>query len=402
MASDSAECEIEKWCIEQKIVCQTSTSDTSDVHSWTIESIKPEECQTVVKAGPVRFVLNWDKKYSQEACSGGFTLWLVEETVNDAVDEWFSSLMEYASEEGVSISALLSKGLRMWRRVSEKLHSMSDEQEHASPGEALGVAEGCKVCEEDGSASDQQRSSHQPLAREAMDPKTFAPKEVDAKRRRGQGDEDSSVVIGDIDDSRTRRKKELPNFMAGSGPSSKATGKQESIAISNEPTRKKGKGKENLTNVRAAPSPEAHVALSRQLRDLQQTSAELRVEVSLLSDKDLYLWNVSLDGFPPESPLFSDLLRTPDKKVILRMTFSGAFPFEPPFVRVLRPRFKPHTGHVSNGGALCLEILTLDGWTPATSIESLLVAIRAAMVEGKGRLDLKSTSDYNERRAIAG
>jgi hypothetical protein len=32
-------------------------------------------------------------------------------------------------------------------------------------------------------------------------------------------------------------------------------------------------------------------------------------------------------------------------------------------------------GFVMPGGALCMEVLTPHGWTPATSIESLLVTV---------------------------
>lgn len=34
----------------------------------------------------------------------------------------------------------------------------------------------------------------------------------------------------------------------------------------------------------------------------------------------------------------------------------------PPFVRVVRPRFQFRTGHVTIGGSICMELLTLSGW----------------------------------------
>jgi len=42
--------------------------------------------------------------------------------------------------------------------------------------------------------------------------------------------------------------------------------------------------------------------------------------------------------------------------VELEMRFSEHYPFRPPFVRVVRPRFKFHTGHVTIGGSICMEI----------------------------------------------
>ena len=71
--------------------------------------------------------------------------------------------------------------------------------------------------------------------------------------------------------------------------------------------------------------------------------------------------------------------------VELEMSFPDDYPFEPPFVRVVRPRFRRQTGFVMNG-ALCMELLTKDGWNPINDIEGVLVSIRSLMVVGDGRL----------------
>ena len=60
--------------------------------------------------------------------------------------------------------------------------------------------------------------------------------------------------------------------------------------------------------------------------------------------------------------------------VRIRLEFFENFPFFPPFARVISPSLKG--GFVMPGGALCMEVLTPHGWTPATSIESLLVTVR--------------------------
>merc|ERR1719223_823367 len=71
--------------------------------------------------------------------------------------------------------------------------------------------------------------------------------------------------------------------------------------------------------------------------------------------------------------------------VELEMTFPDQYPFEPPFVRVTKPKFKRQTGFVMNG-AICMELLTTDGWNPVNDIESVIVSIRSLMVVGNGRL----------------
>ena len=63
------------------------------------------------------------------------------------------------------------------------------------------------------------------------------------------------------------------------------------------------------------------------------------------------------------------------------------FPAAPPFVRVVAPRFAFHTGHVTVGGSVCMELLTSAGWRPEYTLRSVLVQVRAAMIAGGGRLD---------------
>ena len=62
------------------------------------------------------------------------------------------------------------------------------------------------------------------------------------------------------------------------------------------------------------------------------------------------------------------------------------YPFLPPFVQIVRPRFVRGTGNVIDG-AICMELLTAQGWSPANSVESVIISIQAHLVVGKGRLD---------------
>lgn len=38
------------------------------------------------------------------------------------------------------------------------------------------------------------------------------------------------------------------------------------------------------------------------------------------------------------------------------------------------------------GGAICLQLLTAEGWSSVTSIESVLVAVSSALVHGNARI----------------
>jgi ubiquitin-conjugating enzyme E2 Q len=96
-------------------------------------------------------------------------------------------------------------------------------------------------------------------------------------------------------------------------------------------------------------------------------------------------WTIKLFQFDNESNLAKDMQVLGINHIALEMKFPNQYPFEPPFVRVVQPRFKRQTGFVMNG-ALCMELLTKDGWNPINDIESVIVSIRSLLVVGDGRL----------------
>merc|ERR1719276_706200 len=106
-------------------------------------------------------------------------------------------------------------------------------------------------------------------------------------------------------------------------------------------------------------------------------------------------WKVNLFNFDEDSELQKDLLVLGVDHVELEMKFPDQYPFEPPFVRVVKPRFKRQTGFVMNG-ALCMELLTKDGWNPINDIESVIVSVRSLLVVGDGRL--QAASDLTKAR----
>ena len=48
-------------------------------------------------------------------------------------------------------------------------------------------------------------------------------------------------------------------------------------------------------------------------------------------------------------------------------------------------------------GALCMELLTSDGWNPINDIESVIVSIRSLLVVGDGRLEAVSNMSQEKR-----
>ena len=52
--------------------------------------------------------------------------------------------------------------------------------------------------------------------------------------------------------------------------------------------------------------------------------------------------------------------------ILLNFTFKDNFPFEPPFVRICYPVIQG--GYVLNGGAICMELLTKQGYIQLLSL----------------------------------
>ena len=64
--------------------------------------------------------------------------------------------------------------------------------------------------------------------------------------------------------------------------------------------------------------------------------------------------------------------------------FQDSFPFDPPFVRMVHPVL--HGGYVLDGGALCMELMTPQGWSSAYTIEAVIMQLSATLVKGKARI----------------
>lgn len=111
---------------------------------------------------------------------------------------------------------------------------------------------------------------------------------------------------------------------------------------------------------------------------------------------------IVLFAFDEDSQLAKDLKLIGMDGVELEMSFPEQYPFKPPFVRIIRPKFVRNTGYVING-ALCMELLTTDGWNPANYIESVIISIRSMLVAGNGRVEAASVlqAQHEQTKLIA-
>ncbi|KAL0941040.1 ubiquitin conjugating [Colletotrichum truncatum] len=156
--------------------------------------------------------------------------------------------------------------------------------------------------------------------------------------------------------------------------------------------------------------------LGRELSKLQKLQSmtplhELGWYIDFEKITNMFQWIVELHSFELSLPLAQDMKRNGVNSVVLEIRFGQQFPLSPPFVRVIRPRFLPFSqrggGHVTGGGALCMELLTNSGWSPVSSMESVLLQVRMAMCNLEpfparlmGSSGGSSTSDYGISEAI--
>jgi ubiquitin-conjugating enzyme E2 Q len=129
-------------------------------------------------------------------------------------------------------------------------------------------------------------------------------------------------------------------------------------------------------------------ALNRNLQEVLEVQKKTPLhELGWYIDANLinnvYQWIVELHSFDPTLLIAKDMKNAGITSVVLEIRFGKDYPHSPPFVRVIRPRFLPFMagggGHVTAGGAMCMELLTNSGWSAVSSIESVLLQVRMAI-----------------------
>ncbi|XP_030244446.1 ubiquitin-conjugating enzyme E2 Q2 isoform X2 [Drosophila navojoa] len=141
-------------------------------------------------------------------------------------------------------------------------------------------------------------------------------------------------------------------------------------------------------------SVQATDRLMKELRDIYRSDAfkNNMYSIELVNDS-IYEWNIRLKSVDPDSPLHSDLLQLKEKEgkdsILLNILFKETYPFEPPFVRVVHPIISG--GYVLIGGAICMELLTKQGWSSAYTVEAVIMQIAATLVKGKARIQFGAT-----------
>ena len=152
--------------------------------------------------------------------------------------------------------------------------------------------------------------------------------------------------------------------------------------------------------------------LYQQLRELDTAESPFIVDAD---DENIAKWSVGLSSGALREKL--DLMPLADALdgwarasrrppvIVMDIRFPRDYPTSVPFVRMVRPRFAFHTGHVTIGGSMCTELLTPSGWSPMT-VHALLLTICQMLREGGAKIQMRSDlhhpipfADYSEEEA---
>ncbi|CAK7262543.1 hypothetical protein SEPCBS119000_000013 [Sporothrix epigloea] len=157
----------------------------------------------------------------------------------------------------------------------------------------------------------------------------------------------------------------------------------------------------------------AQRALTREIGRLQKVQdaaslPELGWYIDFSRLDNMFQWIVELHSFDLSLPLAKDMMALSVSSIVCELRFGPDYPMSPPLVRVIRPRFVPFLqgggGNVTAGGAMCMELLTSTGWTPANQTDAVLLQVRLALcaTDRPARLDRATyRSDYGVGEAFA-
>jgi ubiquitin-conjugating enzyme E2 Q len=142
------------------------------------------------------------------------------------------------------------------------------------------------------------------------------------------------------------------------------------------------------------------------IRNLVRRFQELEREtefIALADEQDASVWTVGVTpailtgaGLGSLSAQLSDWALHVNELELLQLEFRfpKRFPSDPPFVRVLKPRFIMHTGHITVGGSICADFLTTHQWDPTLSLEAVLRSVLDLMLQGGARFDFCNKQSY--------
>jgi len=155
------------------------------------------------------------------------------------------------------------------------------------------------------------------------------------------------------------------------------------------------------------PNTATKAATEHLLKELQKLTPESTKDngykVEPVND-NIYKWKVSFFGFDDSTQISQDLklyeATTGRNNVLMEIIFPPSYPKEPPFMRVVYPRFHQWTGHITIGGSVCIQELTRSGWRSEFELSTFIIMIRNLLLEGMALIDMdNANAEYTEAEA---
>jgi len=145
---------------------------------------------------------------------------------------------------------------------------------------------------------------------------------------------------------------------------------------------------EHKFNATVQYSKKSLMRIAREYKTLTQSNPDKSAFRIEMDPNFPFEWKIFFSKFDEKYMIAKDMKKLSVKEIELEIRFPTNFPFGPPFIRVVEPRFARLTGHViATSGAFCNELLTDRGWSPACTVESLVIVLMSEIIEGEGRLD---------------
>lgn len=126
---------------------------------------------------------------------------------------------------------------------------------------------------------------------------------------------------------------------------------------------------------------------------MKKSVAELGFTIKLAEEDNLRVWTICISAASLGNPsLEAQMQKHAIPGLELEISFPEGYPIEPPFPRVIYPRFQSLTGHITAGGSICMEAISRSGWVPTTNMESLITQIKLVLADGDARIDESHSS----------